>query len=389
MSLATKTKGPPRYVPVPLELVKERRNKPLVVHLPPIRWEQLSEEDYWAQWTHFLNTMHNLENENTITIKDLFPVFVQYLRIRKYSDAQIAVLKLADERDLTYSIVSKAYLLMMTGVDHPAVVQTDKWITSRLKSILERSAKVDTEVLPEVPRRTIQDFKRDKRSELLGDLQGLEDEMTDVSILQFLKERAIAKEHLYRIEEIFAPRLAELKEVLSTKDVQLKEAYSAYRKPEIMKMIEWYERLLHDVAAYRNVKVSRRTLRVSKPKPPAKVVAKLKYMVASDEFNINSTSPTKLVGAASAWLYNTKTRKLIVYYASDYEKQLTVKGTYIVGWDPITSMSKTLRQPKDQLAEFMKTIGKVAQRNFIKDLKGKQATLKGRVNSDMLILKVT
>ena len=66
--------------------------------------------------------------------------------------------------------------------------------------------------------------------------------------------------------------------------------------------------------------------------------------------------------------------------------RVTVKGTTILGWDPKTSIGKTLRKPEPQLKEFMSG-GKVAMRNFHKSIRGKEAILNGRINKDMILLK--
>jgi len=69
------------------------------------------------------------------------------------------------------------------------------------------------------------------------------------------------------------------------------------------------------------------------------------------------------------------------------EKELTVKGTTILGWDPKTSIGKTLRKPDEQLKEFMAG-GKVAMRTLLKHIRGKEAKLNGRINKDMLLMKI-
>jgi hypothetical protein len=58
-----------------------------------------------------------------------------------------------------------------------------------------------------------------------------------------------------------------------------------------------------------------------------------------------------------------------------------------MGFDLDKSVSKTLRKPAEQLAEFAKA-GKVALRTFIKDIKAVEVKLNGRINSDVLLLKV-
>jgi hypothetical protein len=86
-------------------------------------------------------------------------------------------------------------------------------------------------------------------------------------------------------------------------------------------------------------------------------------------------------------VYNTKTRKLGRYVASEQDKSMTVKGSTILGWDPKLSVSKTLRKPKEQLKEFMGS-GKVQLRTFLDKIKATEVKLNGRTNDQTIILRV-
>jgi hypothetical protein len=366
---------------------KKTRWDDFVTWLQDIKWSKLNEEEYDSQWGACLNVMHSCDKNNIISREQLFPTFVQYLKVKKYTAQQIATLKSVSDKQLTFSIVSKAYMLMVGNVDHPSCVKTDRWLTEQIRIILERNGPPDDTTPDPMKRsRTIVDAKRDKCSEIIGDLQGKEDDR-ETDILQFLKDNNVAREYLDRIVERFEPRMHELQELLTTKDEQLQEAFRCYSRKEVKAMIAWYERLLEDVNTFRGVKQSSRKKIVRKSKPPEKVVARLKYLKHSDTLNISSVDPKKLVGSTQIWLYNTKLKKLIVYNASEQEKQMTVRGTAIVGWDPDTSFQKTLRKPEQQLATFQ-AAGKVALRNFMGMIKAKPQALRGRTNADMLILKI-
>lgn len=367
---------------------KERRWDNFKIWIANIKWSKLNEVEFKQQWCECLNSINAAESDKLTTREDLLPYFVGYLKIKKYTKEQIAVLRTASDSLVTFSIVSKAYMLMVGNVDHPSCNITDRWLTKQLKEVLGRAEPAPTALAK--PKRDIVAFKRDKCSDIIGELQGLEDQYGEVDVLQFFKDNNVAKEYIQTIEERFRPRLEELQELLSTKDEQLKEAFRCYSRKEIKAMTAWYERLLEDCQAYRQVKVESRkqTVRKARPKPPEKIVARIKYLKHSDTLNISSVDPRKLIGCNQVWLYNTKYRKLIVYHASEQDKEITVKGAYLVGWDPKTSHQKTLRWPDEQLSEFQKTIGRVALRKFMQDIKAKPSALRGGLGPDMLILKV-
>jgi hypothetical protein len=66
---------------------------------------------------------------------------------------------------------------------------------------------------------------------------------------------------------------------------------------------------------------------------------------------------------------------------------ISVKGTTILDFDVTKSVQKTLRKPEQQLIEFMKS-GKVQLRAFLTNIKATETKLNGRINADVLLLKV-
>jgi hypothetical protein len=85
-------------------------------------------------------------------------------------------------------------------------------------------------------------------------------------------------------------------------------------------------------------------------------------------------------------VYNTKTRKLGKYIAAAYQT-LSVKGTTIINFDEQKSTSKTLRKPEEKLKEFAKA-GKVQLRKFLDDIRATETLLTGRINVDVVLLRI-
>jgi hypothetical protein len=124
---------------------------------------------------------------------------------------------------------------------------------------------------------------------------------------------------------------------------------------------------------------------VKKSPTKEKLVAKLKYSKQDSVLKLVSINPVDIVGAQELWVYNTKTRKLGQYIASN-SLGLAVKGTSIENYTD-KSVSKTLRKPDQQLADFMKA-GKVQLRKYMDTIKATETMLNGRINADVLLLKV-
>lgn len=137
-----------------------------------------------------------------------------------------------------------------------------------------------------------------------------------------------------------------------------------------------------------------------KPRKPKvysadKLVAKLKFCKVDEKYKLASIDPAQIIGANELWVFNTKTRKIGKYIASNTDPKglgrdgtgLTVKGTTIQGYDEALSIQKTLRKPDAQLKEF-KDSGKVKLRKFLDDIKTTDTKLNGRCNPDTVLLKV-
>jgi hypothetical protein len=147
------------------------------------------------------------------------------------------------------------------------------------------------------------------------------------------------------------------------------------------------EEIISEFNGYISLKQSAKKIRVKKPVPVEKTVARIKYQKKDEALNLTSLPPTKLHHATEAYLYDTVRRKLIYLVADDYSKCLIVKGTAILGFDKKKSQSKTLRKPQEQLKEFMK-VGKPASRKVFDEIKAVSAIPNGRPNANTIILKV-
>ena len=227
------------------------------------------------------------------------------------------------------------------------------------------------------------------RSDIIGEINGMEDEMLEKSpdFLSWFRQKNIAKIHLDSIELYFRKHAQEIYDYAEGKDEQLKEAYSYLNKSKLKKTVAWYETLFRDIDLYRKVKIANRKVRARKPKSPTKLVAKLKHLRYSEDYKLTSINAEKIIGAQTLYVFNVKTRKLFIYNASPLDRELTVKGSSILGFDIKESYGKTLRKPEEQLKELMDS-GKVQNRKLIAAIKAKQTVPNGRINKDCLLLKV-
>ena len=206
-------------------------------------------------------------------------------------------------------------------------------------------------------------------------------------MLNLLKGKEVKAAHARVIKGFYSRDLAELEELASgNADEQLKEGYSHRTKKQIRNLIAFYQEIMSacDMLT-QEAKVNRKP-RKTKVVPKDKLVAKLKYKKSDEPLKLVSINPADIIGSKELWVYNTKSRKLGKYIASEFA-DLGVKGTTITGFDEFKSVCKTIRKPEEKLKEF-KAAGKVQLRKFLDDINATDTKMNGRINEEIVLLKV-
>jgi len=239
---------------------------------------------------------------------------------------------------------------------------------------------------------TIQDRLNEKTSEIIGELEGMYDDVclnnkTAFKPYDFLTGNNVVQSQLGKYETLFTARRAELEAAQSKEDAQLTEGYKHYKAADFKRIIAWIDALLAAVEQYRGVKKATKKARVKKAPSKEKVIAKLKYCKTDPVLKLVSMNPADIIGANELWVYNIKTRKLGKYIADNIQGPLGVKGTSLVGFDEAKSVCKTLRKPADTLKDFAKS-GKIQLRKFLDEIKATETKMNGRISADIVLLKV-
>ena len=205
-----------------------------------------------------------------------------------------------------------------------------------------------------------------------------------ISLLRAVDAKAA---HARIIREFYGRMLAELEELAGgDADEQLKEGYSHRSRKQIKSLIAFLQEV--DSACTmlaQEAKVNRKP-KAKKAVPAEKIVAKLKYKKSDEALKLVSINPADILHAKELWVYNAKSRKIGRYVASEFS-ELSVKGTTITGYDEAKSVMKTVRKPEEKLKEF-KAAGKVQLRKFLDDINATEARMNGRINEEIILLKV-
>jgi hypothetical protein len=230
----------------------------------------------------------------------------------------------------------------------------------------------------------IQERIKEKGEQLIADLEDALDNFfankEKFSMYDFLQKNEVSSQITNMIAAYYQPKLDELNE----RDAQVTEAYGSDRARLKKFFNEWFS----DIERYgSNRKVSKeRKPRKKKEKLAVDVIKRLKYQKEFKPLKIVSVNPIEMIGAQQLWVYNTKYKQLAVYNAAG-PAGISVKGTTLIGFDQEESEYKTLRKPEEQVAKLLST-GKIGLRKFMGEMKTKARRPNGRINENIVILKV-
>ena len=349
---------------------------------------------------HIAMSWYRLESSG----KELKPKVINWMSANGYTKEQIAEFKKTKDNrcGTTVGAIAACLLKGMPPVreDFNDGRSSAVWLGQSIAKIVAEG-KDDTddseevEVKPAGPVVSIQDRVREASYKMTEEIEtAIEAFQTDpetfdpkaFKVLNLLKAHQAKAAHARVIKDFYAKDLDELTEVATSKDEQLKEAYSHLSKVQLRKITAFYQEVVSACEMLAQEAKINRKPKAKKAVPAEKIVAKLKYKKADEPLKLVSINPADILGAKELWTYNTKSRKLGKYIAEEFQ-DLGIKGTTITGFSEPKSVQKTLRKPADQLKEF-KAAGKVVLRKFLEDINAVDTRMNGRINEDIILLKI-
>lgn len=279
---------------------------------------------------------------------------------------------------------------------------TAVWLRARINEVIEqgRDDLDDSDIVVEIKKDvyvpSIQERVREVSLGMTEEIEAaIEAFQTDpetfdpkaFKVLNLLKAKQAKAAHARIIRDFYARDLTELLELASGKaDEQLKEGYSHRSKKQIKSFITFLQEIESACnMLMQEAKVNKKP-RAKKAVDKDKIIAKLKYKKSDEPLKLVSINPADIIGAQELWIFNSKTRKLGKYVAAEFQ-ELGIKGTTITGFSETKSVQKTLRKPAEQLKAF-KEAGKVVLRKFLEDINAVDTKMNGRINEEIMLLKV-
>jgi hypothetical protein len=337
--------------------------------------------------------------------KDLKPAVLKWMATVGCTKADIANFKRTkDSRcGTTMGAIASNLLRGMPSIraDFNQGRDTSAWLRNEIVTVIE-AGKNDIEEVeakeakPVVNQPSIQDRLRETAFKMTEEIEyAIEGFQKDpenfdpkaFKMLNLLKGKEVKAAHARVIKTLYSKDLAELEELASgTADEQLKEGYSHRSRKQIRNLIAFYQEIMSACDMLSQEAKANRKPKARKTQPKEKIVAKLKYMKTNEPLKLVSINPADIIGAKELWVFNTKTRKLGKYVAAEFS-DLGVKGTTITGFNEHQSICKTLRKPDEKLKEF-KSAGKVQLRKFLDGINATDTKMNGRINEEIVLLKV-
>lgn len=363
------------------------------------------------EWTgekftaNFRTAMEHYRMESSV--KDLKIKVVEWMHSQGYDKADIKAIRKTKDKYFQGTMVGVAACLVRgmpeihegfnSGKD------TGAWLRNEIEKVMKDGAsdREEDEDAPKVEKPavyvpSIQERVRDAAYAMTEELEdAFESFQKDpenfdpkqFKVLNLLKGKGAKAAHARIIRDFYGKDLAELLELASgNADPQLREGYSHRSRKQIKNLIAFLQEIESACnMLMQEAKVNKKPRKV-KAVSKDKVVSKLKFKKTDETLKLVSINPTDIIGSKELWVYNTKSRKLGKYIAEDY-KELGVKGTTITGFSESSSICKTLRKPEEKLKEF-KNAGKVALRKFLDDINATDTRMNGRINEEIILLKV-
>ena len=238
-------------------------------------------------------------------------------------------------------------------------------------------------------RKTVQEYIEAKVQKLLAEVDYAIDswDVEKFDMYKYLSDNKASGAVAKKIPQEYQELIDEVNMALDGTSKQLKEAYSFMNVSEKRAFINFVKKIQTDSERYAENHKPVRKPRKAKQFTAKEKVSKLNFLEEDVDNQITSIDPSKIIGAEILFLFNSKTNQLSYYQAFD-RGGLDVKGTTIKNFDTDTSAVKKLGAKTTHFLDRVLGGGKIVLNKIMNEVNSKASNVTGRVNNNMIILKV-
>lgn len=328
---------------------------------------------------------------------DYIPIIQEYMKNNSYSDVDIACIPHVPKSSFIFNITGKLCRCYNMGMpefstNRECVKNNIGFILSDAKSEMSiKKPAVKDDSGPKKPNvHTIMTKK--VQSSVLCELEEMLDNWTDskakikkMPIASILRGENIPVSFIGPVVNWLERHKSDYIDAYEKRCPDMVEGFSYLSMPQLRNRIKAIDDMLNEIVLYKSSKKAARKPRIKKAKTADKQVARLNYLNESKEYCMQSCDPTRIVGAQTFFMFNTKYRKVTVFKSSSRDG-FTVQGSTLKGFDESKSYSLTLRKPK----EILPILSAKTERQIDKELskiKTKRKPANGRINKDTLLIR--
>jgi len=356
-------------------------------------WHNMSEEKYERILSKCL-TFYNYYLDRD----DYIYIIQEFMKKNSYGIKDIKAIEYVPKTSYVFNITGKlcrCYNMGMPkfGKYFDTVIQNIKELISDAKSEMLNKKFKSVEKVDAPKKPNVHAIMTEKvRTSVLCELEGMLDEWTDskakikkFNIASILRGENIPIAFLGPIVEWLERHKNDYTDAYEKRCPDMVEGFSYLSKPQLRNRIKALDDMLNEIILYKASKKSSRKPRIKKAKSADKQVERLNYLNESKEYSIQSCDPTRIISAQLLFTFNTKYRIMTMYKAENRDG-FTVSGSTLKGFDPKTSISFTLRKPKD----FLPIVASKTQKQIEKELskiKTKPKSPNGRINKNTILIR--
>ena len=346
-------------------------------------------EPSWKKGESSLSTALNWYNYHSDS-KESKKFTLSYLKEIGSSKSEIEAVEKVSDSDFQ----NLGFVCRMKLRGAPITEKNEQWISTFIEKLKNKNTlKKEVEEIETKIVVSIQERVAEKTRDYIGEIEGAIDDCFVVREFknvfdpyELMRSLEIKGAHTKYIVPVYEKKLEEIEIAIKGKDEQLVEGYSFLSKKQLKDYALLLKSIIDDCGRIAHTAKLTRAPRKKKVKPVDKVIEKLQFKKEDNEYKTASINPVDIIGASQLWIFNTKTRKLGCYNATD-SGGLNIKGTTLINFNEETSVHKTIRKPEVILPATLKA-GKVALRKVLPDINAVEQALTGRINSDTILLRV-